>query len=251
MKNDLFTVKQVAKLANVTIKALHHYDAMGLLRPIRSGSGGYRLYGHAELERLQQILFYRELGFPLKDIQTLLTQQPERLAVLLRQRDLLRQKQTHADRLIATLDQTIGGIQQGTAMTPQDLFEGFHSEAEWKSALSGQTAYLKETYDVDVPDGKINVQEMNVAAREAVAFNSSMIEALKNRVRHDAPAVQQLIGNHIAHQAAHGHASTPQTFAAQTRFFLTDDFHHDMLETWHTGLSYFLHSAAQAYADKS
>ncbi|GGB40658.1 hypothetical protein GCM10011409_17690 [Lentibacillus populi] len=64
----LYTVKEMAKFANVTIKTLHHYHKIGLLYPYKVSEAGYRLYGMKELERLQQILFYRELDFPLKEI---------------------------------------------------------------------------------------------------------------------------------------------------------------------------------------
>src|SRR6185503_20105901 len=62
------TVRQVAKAAGVSVRTLHHYDAIGLLKPTHVGANGYRFYGKAELLRLQQILFYRELGMPLAGI---------------------------------------------------------------------------------------------------------------------------------------------------------------------------------------
>ena len=67
-----YTVKQVAKLSGVSIRTLHHYDEIGLLKPARVGANGYRYYGRDELLRLQQILFHRELGFALDEIQKLL-----------------------------------------------------------------------------------------------------------------------------------------------------------------------------------
>lgn len=63
-----YTVKQVAKLSGVSVRTLHHYDEIGLLKPESVGANGYRYYGQDELLRLQQILFHRELGFPLAEI---------------------------------------------------------------------------------------------------------------------------------------------------------------------------------------
>lgn len=60
----LYTVKEVSKITKVTVKALHHYHKIGLLLPCKVNEAGYRFYGTKELERLQQILFYRELDFP-------------------------------------------------------------------------------------------------------------------------------------------------------------------------------------------
>ena len=66
------TVKEVSKLTGISIRALHHYDAIGLLKPSQITSAGYRLYDHKALERLQIILLFRELRFPLKEIQQIL-----------------------------------------------------------------------------------------------------------------------------------------------------------------------------------
>src|SRR5690606_41967328 len=67
-----YTVKQLARLAGVSIRTLHHYDQIRLLRPKTRTAGGYRVYGEAELLRLQQILFYRELGVPLEESRDIL-----------------------------------------------------------------------------------------------------------------------------------------------------------------------------------
>src|SRR6476469_6413106 len=67
-----YTVKQVSKLSGVSVRALHFYDQTGLLKPARYGANGYRFYEEPQLLVLQQILFYRELGFELKQIQRIL-----------------------------------------------------------------------------------------------------------------------------------------------------------------------------------
>lgn len=85
----LYTVKELSDLAKVTVKTLHHYHRIGLLLPHSVSDAGYRLYGEEELERLQQILFYRELDFPLKQIKQLLDGEPERLSILSSQKQLL------------------------------------------------------------------------------------------------------------------------------------------------------------------
>ncbi|GIN87757.1 hypothetical protein J6TS2_41430 [Heyndrickxia sporothermodurans] len=86
----LYTVKEISEMANVTIKTLYHYHKLGLLLPSKISEAGYRLYGQKELERLQEILFFRELDFPLKDIKTILDGQPERLSVLSNQKECSR-----------------------------------------------------------------------------------------------------------------------------------------------------------------
>jgi DNA-binding transcriptional MerR regulator len=68
-----YTVRKVAKMAGITVRTLHHYDALGLLAPTTRSAAGYRIYEEADLLRLQQILFFRELGLPLGQIGTIPT----------------------------------------------------------------------------------------------------------------------------------------------------------------------------------
>lgn len=72
---DMLTVKEVSSLTGVSVRTLHYYDAIGLLKPTKVTEAGYRLYGGAELRRLQNILLFRELQFPLKEIKTILDSQ--------------------------------------------------------------------------------------------------------------------------------------------------------------------------------
>ena len=81
---SVYTVKQMARLSGVSVRALHHYDAIGLLKPRAVGANGYRYYDRQDLLRLQQILFHRALETPLKDIQAALDQPGFDLAAALR-----------------------------------------------------------------------------------------------------------------------------------------------------------------------
>jgi len=246
MKNDVYTVKQVARMAGVGIKTLHHYDAIGLLPPLALSAANYRLYGRAQLERLQQILFYRELGFPLKDIHQLLNGPDGRLDRLRHQRTLLWQKQADVARLIATIDRTIASAEGGHDMPANTLFEGFRSEAEWNAALAEHNAHLKARHDADIPP-VTDAVVMNDAAAHAKAFTSAMIAALLTKKPVTGDHVRDLVSDHVAWLVAHGHAKGPQDFVTQTRFFIEDDFHRDMLENQQPGLSYYLSAAACAF----
>lgn len=95
------TVTQVAALTGVSVRTLHHYDAIGLLKPTKVKESGYRLYDDGALEKLYLILVYRELGFPLKEIQAILDAPDyDRNQVLEKQIALLEQKKTHIQNLI-------------------------------------------------------------------------------------------------------------------------------------------------------
>ena len=106
----LWTVAQVARQAGITARALHHYDRIGLLRPGQKTEAGYRLYGRAERERLQEILFLRELDFPLGEIAAILDHPAyDRKEAMRRQRELLLLKRQRLDGLLALLDRAVEG----------------------------------------------------------------------------------------------------------------------------------------------
>ncbi len=110
----LHTVKQLARLSGVSVRTLHYYDQIGLLRPAQVGANGYRHYGREELLRLQQILLHRELGLPLEAIAAMLDDSGQSRVDRLRQhRQQLLQRTEHYRDLIATVDRTIADLEGG------------------------------------------------------------------------------------------------------------------------------------------
>lgn len=103
-------INEVAKLTGVTVRTLHYYDEIGLLKPSELSESGYRLYNQDTLEKLQQILFFRELDFSLKDIkEIMINPNYDKNKALKNQRDLLRKKRDRLNRLIKLLDKSIEG----------------------------------------------------------------------------------------------------------------------------------------------
>src|SRR5215204_5813633 len=103
-----YTVKQVARMSGVSVRALHFYDETGLLKPAYYAANGYRFYEEPQLLTLQQILFYRELGFELKQIKRILGRPGfEKLAALQSHREVLVEDQDRTRALIETIDKTI------------------------------------------------------------------------------------------------------------------------------------------------
>jgi len=247
----LYTVKEVSTLSGVTVKALHHYHRIGLLMPAEISDAGYRLYGKRELERLQEILFYRELDIPLDKIKELLEGSQNRRTILSEQEELLAARLNRLGAVLGTLRKSMNELEGGQPMRPEEMFKGFDSDEAWKEALKEQNDYLKDTYDVDLLQGgqvQVNAADLNEQAAEASAFMTAMAESLTSGIKHDDERVQRLIGKHLAFLNAHGHSVTPADFAAQTKFFLQDDFHLRMLEEQQTGLAYYLHAAGEQYA---
>lgn len=132
------TVRQLARLSGVSVRTLHHYDRIGLLKPASVGANGYRYYGEPELLRLQQILLHRELGMPLAEIGPLLAAEAEdRITQLRRHRELLAERADRHRELISTIDQTLASLEGGITVEPASLYQGFSAEkqAEYENWL--------------------------------------------------------------------------------------------------------------------
>jgi MerR family transcriptional regulator, thiopeptide resistance regulator len=127
----VYTVKQLADLANVSPRTLHYYDEIGLLKPAAYGSNGYRYYGREALLKLQQILFFRELGFSLDQIK-MITGRPEfdLLHALEVHRKALQERAVRLASLIQTVDRTILYMKGEADMSESQLFEGFSEDQQ-------------------------------------------------------------------------------------------------------------------------
>ncbi|MFI9049225.1 MerR family transcriptional regulator [Streptomyces sp. NPDC053427] len=121
-----YSVGQVSRFAGVTVRTLHHYDTSGLLSPSDRSPAGYRLYSDADLARLQQLLFYRELGFPLDEIATILENpQANALDHLRARHRLLNDQIATLQRLVEVAEQAMEVQQTGVQLTPEERFEVF------------------------------------------------------------------------------------------------------------------------------
>jgi len=127
----MYTVKQLSDMAGVTVRTLHHYDEIGLLKPSSVGGNGYRYYKEEALYCLQQILFYRELDMPLNDIKKIMGRRDfDVLSALQMHKSALQAEVQRMNRLIQTVDKTINHLKGKKKMNPKGLFEGFSEEEQ-------------------------------------------------------------------------------------------------------------------------
>src|SRR6266545_2276091 len=124
--NDrVYAVGELADLARVSVRTLHHYDAIGLLAPSGRTEAGYRLYGHEELAQLQQILLYRELDFPLDAIARIMLDPTfDRRSALVAQREQLAARAGRMQTILAAIDAALDALATGEPMTETQMFEG-------------------------------------------------------------------------------------------------------------------------------
>jgi DNA-binding transcriptional MerR regulator len=138
-----YTVKELAKISGVSVRTLHWYDEIGLLKPAYHGANSYRYYEEVQLLLLQQILFFRELGFNLNDISKLLSQNDfDNIKALYAHRKVLEKDIVRKNSLIATIDKTIQHLRGKQVMKDEELAEiYFAKESEQQSQKYARLAY--------------------------------------------------------------------------------------------------------------
>src|SRR4051812_16493320 len=145
-----YTVKQVAAMSGVSVRTLHFYDETGLLKPAYLAANGYRFYEEPQLLLLQQILFYRELGFELKQIKQVLRRRDfEKVAALQSHRKVLQKNLNRTATLIETVDKTIQHLKGKKKMKSEEIFAGF-SVASGKDRFENRVELAGEPVDCKV-----------------------------------------------------------------------------------------------------
>ncbi len=143
-----YTVKQLADLAGVSRRTLHHYDDIGLLKPAGHGENRYRYYNNEGLLRLQQILFYRELGLNLAEIQDILDQPDfDVLLALEEHKDELEKRIHRLNQLISTVDKTILHVKGEKKMSENEIFGGFSEKQQEEYAQQARERWDPELVD--------------------------------------------------------------------------------------------------------
>jgi DNA-binding transcriptional MerR regulator len=197
-----YTVKQVARMSGVSVRTLHFYDETGLLKPAGYRANGYRFYEKPQLLTLQQILFYRELGFELKQIKRMLHRADfENIAALEAHRKVLRKNLARQRQLIQTIDKTIEHLKGKKKMKSEELFVGFDPEQQAK-----HERYLIDRYGEGMKEGiaesKKKVKNWTKAdwEKSGAAFNEicrDLVSAMERKLSAESPEVQRVIGRHF------------------------------------------------------
>ena len=171
-----YTVQRLGKLAGISTRTLRYYDEIGLLKPARVNSSGYRIYGKQEVQKLQQILFYRELGMTLEGILDIVTSPSFDSALALREhREKLLAKREQLNTLIANVEKTIAESEGRTVMTDQEKFEGFKQKLiDENEAKYGRE--IREQY------GTEQVERSNKAFKNMTREQYDAFEALGKHV---------------------------------------------------------------------
>jgi MerR family transcriptional regulator, thiopeptide resistance regulator len=204
MSRSPLTIGQVAALTRLTVRALHHYDAIGLVSPGFRSPAGYRLYTEDDLRRLQQVLLFRELGFGLDQVRDLIDASPERKCeALSAQRIVLLERRKHAEAVLEAVDATLHSLQtdrtQDRIMNTERLFQGYEhfnqgeytEEAEhrwgqqdaWRTSRERTGRYSKEDWALIEAESEAITLAFRDAMQQALPVDSSEVRALAKRHR--------------------------------------------------------------------
>ena len=238
-KKRALTVKDVAELTGVSIRTLHYYDEIGLLKADRSQSG-YRLYSDADLLRLQQILIGRSLGLALEDIRRSLDDPAfDATQTLRRQREALVARVSETHRMIASIDATLKHLElENETMASKDMFDGFEPreyEAEVKERWGDTDAYKESARRTR----KYGEKEWAAIKAEANAIFADAAAAMKAGTKSDSSAAKAIAERHRQHidrwyypLSVAAHTSLADMWEADERFKANIDKFGDGLTAW-------------------
>ena len=250
-KPTLLTVSQVAKMAHVTVRALHHYDQRGLLVPSERSVAGYRLYSDRDLERLQQILVFRQLDFSLEAIGPLIDATAfDRRQALEAQRELLMAHRRRTNAIIRGVDAALSALKGDSPMDKKKMFEGFEDfdpsnyEAEarekWgetdahKVSIGRTKGYSKEDWT------RIKVEEESIQA--------GLAELLTTGVAAESDEAMDLAEQHRQHIDRWYYPCSPEMHVGLSDMYTADPRFEEHFEKRAVGLAAYVQTAITANA---
>ncbi|WP_223589730.1 MerR family transcriptional regulator [Neobacillus bataviensis] len=247
-----YTVQKLASLAGVSTRTLRYYDEIGILKPARINSSGYRIYGQAEVDRLQQILFYRELGVGLDSIKEIVTAPSFNGAKALREhREKLLEKRIQLDLLIANVEKTIAQSEGRMNMSNKEKFEGFKK----KMIDDNEIKYGKEIrqkYGNDTVD-KSNAKLQNMTEEqytEVSKLAEQVQETLAEAFKTGDPAgelAQKAADLHKQWLTYYWHEYSKEAHAGLAQMYVDDERFTAYYDKEQPGTAEFLRDAIQIY----
>ena len=249
-----YTVKDIKEIAKVSARTLHYYDEIGLLKPNSITESGYRIYNDKDLEKLQQILFFRELNFSLKDIKEILESEDfDRKHALENQRELLLKEKKRIECIIDTLNKTLMDIEGEKIMSKKEMFNGFditeienHKrkyEKEVKEKYGNSDAYkesILKTSKYTKDDWKSVYGDMEGIFKAISENMDKGPESLE---------VQELVGKWRNFISNNFYNCTVEIFRGLGEMYVQDERFTKNIDKTKEGLSEFLSEAIEIYCN--
>ncbi|HEY6792374.1 MAG TPA: MerR family transcriptional regulator [Trebonia sp.] len=248
------TVGRLAELSGVTVRTLHHYDEIGLVRPSARTAAGYRAYSATDVDRLRQVLTYRRLGFGLRAVAELVGDpSADAVAHLRRQRALLLAQRDSVDAMVAAIDKELEARAMGISLTPEEQLEVFGSDkpaGEWADEAQqrwGETAPYRQSQRRAARYGK---EDWTRIKAEADANVAAFAAALRAGLPADGTETIDLAEGHRQHICRYFYDCGYPMHRGLADMYLADERFTDAFENVAPGLARYVHDAIHASADR-
>lgn len=241
-------VKEVAELVGISVRTLHHYDDIGLLKPETTDSG-YRIYSEKNLETLQQILFFKKLGFPLKKIKDIINSPSfDKKGALEVQRKMLLEERVRLDNMIATIDKTIQHAKGVIHMSDQEKFAGFDFS---KNPYEQEARERWGDEAVDASNAKIN--QLSKDEQKAMGEEFDQIYRNLAAVRHKDPDSDEA---QVAIKVWYDYLNTIgdyslDAFKGLGQMYVDDERFRQNIDQYGDGLAAFMRDVMAVYTDRN
>lgn len=242
-----FTIGQLARLAGVTRRALHYYDEVGLLGPEVVGENGYRYYGQAAVLRLQQILFYRELGLSLEQIKSALNSPDFDLVTALQgHRQALLARAERLLRLVETVEKTIQHLQGEIEMSQKDFYSGFDEEQQKEHEQEARRRWGHEQVDESSKRwGSYSREQKNAILAENNEITLGLAAAMEQG--YASPQAQAWVDRWYKAINAHFYTCSLEVFEALGHGYVEDPAFAATYEAIRPGMAAFMEQAMTYY----
>lgn len=245
------TVGEIAELAAVSVRTLHHYDEIGLLTPSVRTESGYRLYDDGDLAALQQVLFFKELGFALADIARIMHDPTfDRLEALRMQRRMLVDKSAQLSKMVEALDAALAATEGGVTLDPKDMFEAFGEfdpkeyEKEAEERWGGTDAYAESMRRTK----RYTKEDWLRIRAESDAVNSALAALMDEGVAADDPRAMDLAEEHRLQIERWFYPCSQEMHTGLGRMYVTDPRFAKNYEKVRSGLAQYMCDAIAANA---
>lgn len=242
--------REVAKITRISVRTLHHYDTISILSPGRNPENGYRDYTDDDLDRLQQILFFKECGFSLSQIKELLNSPDfDREKAFELQRKYLSHEKMRIESMLETLDKSLKNIKGEIKMSQKDKFNGFdftkNPYEDEARRLWGDEAVEQNRRHI----ASLSEEEQNKIAKGMDDLFRSLAEIRQESA--DSKTAQEAMDRMFRHfNSNFGNKYTPEAFAGVGQLYITDERFTENVDKYGEGLSKFLAEAMKIYAER-
>ena len=245
------TVGEVAELAGVTVRTLHHYDELGLLSPSVRSEAGYRLYSFADLARLQEILIWRQLGFALSEIGALLDDPGyDRIGALERQRQLVDREVERLSALAGAIEAALEAERHGTRLEEETMFDGF-DPAEYEEEARGRWGDTEAYQESARRTRSYGDAEWAAIRAESEEIVIGLVLLMRAGEPADGPRARALAERHREHISRWFYPCSREMHSGLGEMYVADDRFAQTYERQASGLAAYFRDAIAANADEA